>query len=130
MVEAGTGALLQKPGVRQFVKFCIVGASSFAIDVGIAYLLHYHLFKLPLLFANVISFCLAVTNGFFWNQRWTFRAVGQRKHHEQYVMFFGVNLIGLALNAGIVLFIAYSATGVWNPRETPRPVFLIAKVAA
>lgn len=115
--------------MRQFVKFCIVGASSFAVDVGISAALHY-LLHWPVFLAKTLSFCLAVTNGFFWNQRWTFRAVGHRKHHEQYAMFFGVNVVGYVLNAGIVMGMIRTCTGTWNPAETPKPVFFGATLLA
>src|SRR5437899_155709 len=81
--ETGIASLIHRPGIRQFVKFCIIGATSFTIDIGISYVLTFH-FLLWWVLAKTISFSLAVTNGFFWNQRWTFKAVGHRSHHEQY----------------------------------------------
>lgn len=38
----GTAALLQSDTVRQFIKFCIVGASSTAIDWGVSWYLTYY----------------------------------------------------------------------------------------
>ena len=93
-------ALLQRPGIRQLIKFCIVGASSFAIDIGLLNLLLYR-FGWPLILAKTCSFLLAVANGFYWNRRWTFRAVaGDAK--AQYPKFMLTNSIGLILNLSIM----------------------------
>ena len=129
MISVAERGLIQKPGIRQFIKFCIVGATSFTIDFGVSYLLHYYA-KFPVYTAKTLSFCVAVTNGFFWNQRWTFRAVGHRKHHEQYAMFLGVNVVGLLLNGGIFMCVIKLTTGEWSPHEAPKKWFLLATLAA
>ena len=121
--------VLERPGIRQFVKFCIVGASSFAIDAGISALLIFR-FGMWWVPANTISFVLAVTNGFFWNQRWTFRAVGHRRHQEQYAMFVGVNIVGLVINLAIMKSVFFIATGQWQGQQPTGMRFAIAKVAA
>jgi putative flippase GtrA len=129
MVETGAPALLQKPGLRQFVKFCIIGASSFSIDFLVSYFLTFHLMMWWVL-AKTISFSLAVTNGFFWNQRWTFRAVGRRKHHEQYAMFFGVNIVGWLLNVTIMKTVFWISTGTFRGQHPTKPVWFAATLAA
>src|SRR5438552_11527656 len=129
MLEAGAMPLHQRPGIVQFVKFCVVGASSFLIDVGVSYFLHYHL-GLALILAKTISFTLAVTNGFVWNSRWTFETTEARKHHERYAMFFAVNVVGWALNVGIVTLICGLETGTWLNQHPTKPVFLLATLAA
>ena len=129
MLDTEVGGLFARKGFRQFLKFCIVGATSFTIDFGGAWLLHYSV-GLPVKLANTISFSLAVTNGFIWNRLWTFRAVGHRPQHHQYAMFFGVNLVGYMLNLGIVMGVIRQATGSWQDQEVPRPVFTAAKLAA
>ena len=129
MVETGAPALLQKPGLRRFVKFCIIGATSFSIDVGVSYYLTFHLLMWWVL-AKTISFSLAVTNGFFWNQRWTFRAVGRRKHHEQYAMFFGVNIVGWLLNVTIMKTVFWISTGTFRGQHPTKPVWIAATILA
>ena len=58
--------------MRQLVKFGLVGATGFMINVGVfafclrALDLHYRL-------AYVIAFAVAVSNNFIWNRIWTFR---------------------------------------------------------
>jgi putative flippase GtrA len=126
MIALDKVEILQRDGVRQFMKFCIVGASSFIIDVGVSYLLTFEIFHLWWVIARTISFSLAVTNGFFWNQRWTFRAVGRRKNHEQYMMFFGVNIIGWLLNLSMMKGVFFLTTHRWEGQHPARPVWFCA----
>ena len=61
---------------RQFVRFCLVGASGFAINLAVyaamlALGLHY-------LVAATISFVVAAASNFFWNRRWTFETRRER----------------------------------------------------
>jgi putative flippase GtrA len=95
--------LLQRRGVRQLVKFCLVGATSTFIDKRtLWFLLNDGMPRSPWWISATISFCLAVTNGFIWNSRWTFRSpAAARSTGAQYGMFFGTNVIGLVLNLGL-----------------------------
>lgn len=129
MIGAGVANVVERPGVRQFVKFCIVGATSFAIDVGVSYVLTFELHMWWVL-AKTISFSLAVTNGFFWNQRWTFRAVGHRSHREQYAMFFSVNVVGWLLNLTIMKAVFFASTGTWRGQHPTKPVWAAATLLA
>jgi putative flippase GtrA len=121
---------LQRPGIRQFVKFCIVGASSTLISMSIFSLLIYGLhlntvlhnalagqpalqalvdeYRLYIQLAAGIAFIFAVTNGYFWNSRWTFRQNDPARRKEQYGKFVAVNVIGLILNQ-IILFVVNRA---------------------
>lgn len=107
--------LLQRQGLRHFIKFCIVGLSSTAIDFVI-YLLLMEAVHLPQylggnvetarLVAQSTSFLFAVTNGFYWNSRWTFRhtdAAGQKQRYAKFVL---TNTIGLGLNLLILSVVA------------------------
>ena len=129
MISLAESSLIQKPAVRQFIKFCIIGISSFSIDFGVSYALTFGLHMWWVL-AKTISFSLAVTNGFFWNQRWTFRAVGHRKHHEQYAMFFGVNIVGWLLNLSIMKAVFFAATGTWRGQHPTKPTWIAATLLA
>ena len=123
-------AFSQRPAIRQFVKFCIVGASSTLISMSIFSLLIYGLhlsevlhnaladrpqwqrivdeYRLHVQVAAFIAFLFAVTNGFFWNSRWTFRQTDAAKRKTQYAKFVLVNAIGLILNQ-IILFVVNRA---------------------
>ncbi len=107
MSQSRTTRLLQRNGLRELVKFCLVGASSMVIDKGSLWLLLNDLLpRAPWWISATISFGLAVTNGFVWNRRWTFRARGHaRSAQRQYGMFFASNLVGLLLNLGLTKLI-------------------------
>ncbi len=94
--------------MRQLIKFCLVGLSSTIIDKGIQRVLAL-LFPLwPWWICQSISFCFGVTNGFFWNRRWTFKAQHLSSSREQYPKFVATNLIGLLLNLAFTkLFLIY-----------------------
>jgi putative flippase GtrA len=144
VMDSTGGALpqvLQRPGVRQFVKFCIVGFSSTLIDFGV-YLFLIEVFHLqryvgslvlarPL--AQSISFSLAVGNGFIWNNRWTFRGSGRGSTSQRFGKFFLTNIIGLALNLTILTTVAHnippSISGLLASRLHD-PAGFIGKVAA
>ena len=95
---------------RQLVKFGLVGATGFVINVSVfAFCLrvldvHYRL-------AYVFAFCVAVTNNFFWNRVWTFRHQKDGSHVAmQGARFFAVSL--LAAVAGFVLLETFVRAGL------------------
>jgi len=88
-------SLANRRGPRQFVKFCIVGASSTIIDFAIFNVLLR--FGLPPAVALSISFVGGVTNGFIWNSRWTFKEA-QRDTKTQAPKFLATNVVGWLLN--------------------------------
>ena len=94
-----------RKGPRQFVKFCIVGATSTVIDFSVLNLLHFR-FGWPLIWSITCAFLLAVTNGFYWNRRWTFRA-GEGDPKRQYPKFLATNIIGYLLNISIMTLALY-----------------------
>lgn len=99
--------LIKRRGVRQFVKFGIVGLSSTVIDWSIFYLLnHYSIYYLT---AKVMSFSVAVVNSFIWNRRWTFRSTDPDRSKE-FTKFLFISLIGLVINA-LIMYIAVTIFG-------------------
>jgi len=56
----------------QFVRFCLVGASGFAVNLAVyAAMLSIGLHYLA---AAAVSFVVAALSNFLWNRRWTFEA--------------------------------------------------------
>lgn len=106
--------------VRQFVKFCLVGASSTAVNFLTLNIL-YHVCRLDLVPSLTIAFVLSVINGFFFNRRWTFREARSVAAHEQGAKFLLVNIVGWSLNTAIVvLVIAHFKSGghgFWGDSE-------------
>jgi putative flippase GtrA len=125
-------APVKQNGLQQLIKFCVVGASSTVVDKGTLWILLNALPLVPWWFCSTISFCFGVTNGFFWNRHWTFRAREHGSARSQYRKFFLSNCIGWLLNLGftklfLVLFTGQLTHGNLNPE--PRQV-LIASLCA
>lgn len=119
-------SLLQRQGVRQMVKFCLVGATSTIVDKGILWVLLRSLPLLPWWVSQSISFCLAVTNGFIWNRRWTFKSDDHATVKEQYPKFVATNIVGLILNLSITKFFLILITGqVLHHGGNPEPIKVI-----
>lgn len=101
----GRGALRSENWV-QLVQFGVVGVSGYVVNLTVfAVLTGAGLFfrdgsdglgmhHIP---AAVIAFCVAVSNNFFWNRRWTFSA----RHGNvgfQAARFFTVSVVALGVN--------------------------------
>jgi putative flippase GtrA len=101
-------ALRRRANWAQLVKFCVVGASGYVVNLVVFALLvrgagvHYAA-------AAVGSFVVAVTNNYLWNRVWTFRA--QRGH----VMWQGARFVAVsvaALAANLLVLTALVRLGV------------------
>ena len=112
-IDAGFSPARVRAGMRkrsnweQLLKFCVVGASGYAVNLAVftflvtGFGMHY----LP---AAALSFLVAVTNNYVWNRLWTFRA--QRGSVAYQGMRFVV-VSGLALGANLlILELLVSAT--------------------
>jgi dolichol-phosphate mannosyltransferase len=100
------GALGRRDNWLQLIRFCLVGASGYVVNLAVYTLLlkgagvHY-------LAAATGSFLVAVTNNYTWNRLWTFR--GQRGHVAyQGLRFLVVSTIALGANL-LVLHLLVSA---------------------
>jgi len=148
-----TGILRSKIA-RQFLKFCIVGGTSFAIDAGLHNILMFRATvggellsqkvgaDLASAFSGgqsvttdlahdtaftvfkVVSASLAILNSFVWNRLWTFNIRGKEERMAQLTKFVVVSLIGLLLNTVIA-----SALNQWIPGAEGRR-WLIATIIA
>jgi putative flippase GtrA len=99
-------ALRRRANWEQLVKFCVVGATGYVVNLAVYTLLlrgaglHYA----P---AAVGSFLVAVTNNYAWNRLWTFR--GQRGHVVfQGLRFLVVSTMALGANL-LVLYLLIEA---------------------
>lgn len=125
--------LVRLPAVRQFAKFCIIGASSTVIDVGLLNLLVHP----TLLFAGglhwipaqIISFAIAVANSFVWNSLWTFKGMGTGARHEQFIKFLLVNIGGLLLNVLVMKLVMFTVHPALFHQGNPSPRLLNAAKA-
>lgn len=111
----------------QAFKFLTVGVLNTLLDAGLYFALTRWLGLAPQpSLAKAISYGAGISNSFYWNRSWTFRSKG--KALSKFTLFVMVNLIALALNAGLMhigltvwhlpelaaLVLATGSTLVWN----------------
>jgi dolichol-phosphate mannosyltransferase len=97
-------ALKRRANWIQLFKFCVVGASGYAVNLAVfAGLLALGLHYIP---AAICSFVVAVTNNYWWNRHWTFR---RNRGHLVYqgMRFLLVSTIALGANlAALAILVA------------------------
>lgn len=113
---------------HQAIKFGLVGALNTGVDLSAYWLLTRGTVILagaPVT-AKAISYTLGVINSFFWNRNFTFHS--QQKSPGLFFLFFGINLLAVGVNSGIMalavhqlllpewygLLLATAITMLWN----------------
>ena len=96
--------------VHEVAKFGVVGLVALVVDVGLFNLLCYGTGPLhgKVLTAKIVSVCVATTVAYFGNRYWTFRHRGRTSFHREYVLFFVLNAVGLAISVGCLWFSHYA----------------------
>jgi putative flippase GtrA len=92
--------------VHELAKFGSVGAIAFVITVGAGNGLHSGLGVGPLT-SNGIATVIATTFAYFANRYWTFRHRDRTGLSREYVLFFGLNGIGLVITELFIGFTHY-----------------------
>jgi putative flippase GtrA len=93
-------ALRRRHNWEQLVKFCVVGASGYVVNL-VVYTLLLHGAGLHYIPAAIGSFLVAVTNNYTWNRHWTFRS--QRGHvGYQGMRFLVVSTLALGANLTVL----------------------------
>ena len=104
-----TGAALRRRhNWEQLVKFCIVGASGYVVNL-LVYALLLDVADLHYALAATGSFLVAVTNNYTWNRLWTFR------HQRGHVGYQGLRFLIVSVAvyaANLVLLTAFIAAGL------------------
>jgi putative flippase GtrA len=93
----------------QLLKFCAVGGSGYAVNLTV-FAVCTHVFDLGYLLAATIAFVVAVTNNFWWNRHWTFRARGGHAGFQA-TRFFAVSVAAF-LFATALLALLVDVAGV------------------
>jgi dolichol-phosphate mannosyltransferase len=91
----------------QLVRFSIVGASGFAVNLVLYDLFVKHL-GIQYLVAEAAAWILAAANNFIWNRHWTFKA-REGLVHVQAMRFLLVSLLALGLNLVVLRVLVESA---------------------
>jgi len=101
-------ALRRRRNWEQLLKFCVVGAAGYIVNLGVFALLvrGAHVHYIP---AAILSFLVAVTNNYTWNRVWTFR--DERGHVAYQGMRFLV-VSTLALGANLLVLQLLIGAGI------------------
>jgi putative flippase GtrA len=99
--------------VRELVKFGMVGAVAFVVDVGLFNLVLHQTDK-PLT-SKTVSTVAATTVAYLGNRYWTFRRRSRSGLGREYTLFFLLNGVGLAIALGCLATSHYllGFTGRW-----------------
>ena len=89
---------------ERFLKFAVVGVIGAVIDFGVMNLLT-QVAGMSLVPARTISFVCAVISNFIWNRYWTYPDSRSRPIGRQLIMFFAVNIAGVAIRIPILHFV-------------------------
>jgi putative flippase GtrA len=89
---------------KRFLKFAVVGVIGAVIDFGVMNLLT-QAAGMPLVTAGTISFICAIISNFIWNRFWTYPDSRSRPLARQLIMFFAVNIAGVAIRIPILHFV-------------------------
>ena len=103
-----SAALRRRANWEQLVKFCVVGASGYVVNLAV-FSFAFLVLDLHYISAAVCSFLVAVTNNYAWNRLWTFSE--QRGHIAWQGMRFLV-VSTLALGANLVVLTVFVAVGL------------------
>jgi putative flippase GtrA len=93
----------------QLIKFCLVGGSGYVVNLCV-FALCVEVIGLHHLAAATVAFVVAVTNNFWWNRHWTFKAA-QGHAGFQAARFFTVSVAAF-LFAASVLELLVSVVGL------------------
>lgn len=93
---------------REMIKFGIVGAVAFVVDLGLANLLWHTVMPDKVTTAKIISGIAATLVAWVGNRAWTFRHRSNRPVAHEVILFFAVNGIALVISTGVLAFSHYT----------------------
>jgi len=105
----------------RFLKFSFVGVTGTIVDFGIMNLMSLA-FHLPLVWAQAISFVVAVINNFLWNRYWTYPDSRSKKAQNQLLQFFLINLVGIVIRTPLIPWLNNLILGVLDQSTINLPV--------
>ena len=92
---------------REAIKFGVIGALAFVIDMGSFNLLRRTLLEEKPTAAVIVSASLATVFAWLGNRTWTFRHRRNRPAHHEAALFAGTNGVALVIQAAAVAFSNY-----------------------
>ena len=110
-------ALVERMG-HELMRFGLVGLAGYVVDVSVFNLLRYAGGAGPLadkpLTAKALSVIVATLVTYVGHRHWTWRGRGRVQVHREYVLFFLLNAVGLAIAVGC-LFVSHYVLDLTSP---------------
>jgi len=95
------------------LSFALVGVVNFGVDFGVFSFAYYFL-HWPIIAANIVSWCIAVTGSYVMNSLITFASeTGRQLRLKDYVSFAASQTGGLVTNTATVFVLAYFMPVLW-----------------
>lgn len=91
---------------REAAKFGVVGALNTVLDFAVLNLLVFGL-GVPTLRSKVVSTVVAATSSYLMNRHWTFRHRERGDVRREYLLFFALNAVGLAIALLVLAAVRY-----------------------
>lgn len=116
---------------NRFLKFSFVGVTGTIVDFGVMNVMSL-VFHLPLLWAQAISFTIAVVNNFLWNRFWTYPDSRSKRAPQQLMQFVLINLVGILVRTPLIAWLNNLILKALNNAAIRLPVenFVISQNAA
>ena len=92
---------------REMIKFGVVGAIAFVVDMGTFNLLRSTLLPHKVTTATIISAAVATVVAWVGNRWWTFRHRTNRPVAHEVTLFFGTNAVAMLIQVGVVAISHY-----------------------
>ena len=92
--------------LHEMAKFGLVGAFNLGLDAGLFNLLHFGWGVGPLT-SKTLSMAVAATSSYFMNRHWSFAHRARTSFRREYVLFFLLNIVGLAIALVVLGFTRY-----------------------
>ncbi|HVE62547.1 MAG TPA: GtrA family protein [Mycobacteriales bacterium] len=93
--------------LQEIAKFGLVGAFNAVLDIGLFNILHFRVGLGPLT-SKTLSTAVAATSSYFMNRHWSFAHRARTSFRREYVLFFGLNVVGLAIALAVLGFTRYA----------------------
>jgi putative flippase GtrA len=88
----------------RFLRFAVVGSVGALIDFSL-FNIQTSLLKIPPIYAQAVSFSVAVSSNFIWNRYWTYPDSRSKVVLRQIFEFVIVNVIGLAIRTPLIAWL-------------------------
>lgn len=109
---------------REATKFAVIGGINTAVDL----IIWNALLAIGPLKAKIVSTVVATTLSYLMNRYWTFAKRERSAAHREYVLFFGLNLVGLAIQITPIGIAKYVLDFSEHGTTSDRLAFNIANV--